>query len=310
LNLKQLKDTILELPYKISYKDLKIGRNEVKFYTVLDYGDYRTIDSFYIDIFNGDREILFNDSCDWILKYFPDTQWGLTSLPGNFTSAPSAITDSPNAVYAKNQNNTIKFITPFDLSEAKSPYLTFKARWNIEDNFDYARIYVHTPQKDTIYLCGKFTSNGTADQAPGFPIYDGNQDQFISEIMSLEEVEGKPEVYLNIEMVADDFLELDGIYIDDVQVISFKEKDTVDSNEDIYSREIKISPNPSLGIFSLDKLIQNGKYTCHDMAGKIVSQGKLTQTSQLDLSNLKNGLYILKIVEGSSNYKSKIVINY
>ncbi|SMC84158.1 T9SS type A sorting domain-containing protein [Moheibacter sediminis] len=68
-------------------------------------------------------------------------------------------------------------------------------------------------------------------------------------------------------------------------------------NEMIAQNEIQIYPNPSNGTFFINsKNALNGKqFKIYDLTGKLISSGLINQKQELNLSNLNQGIYILKI---------------
>ncbi|WP_046756052.1 T9SS type A sorting domain-containing protein [Kordia jejudonensis] len=56
-------------------------------------------------------------------------------------------------------------------------------------------------------------------------------------------------------------------------------------------------PNPTSGLLSIKGLEDNATYKITDINGKIVLKGKTINNSNLDISDLKNGIYFLRINE-------------
>jgi hypothetical protein len=74
------------------------------------------------------------------------------------------------------------------------------------------------------------------------------------------------------------------------------------------ARQIAVYPNPSSGIITV--AIQNvsvDSISVTDVLGKTVLNA--TDCSQIDVSNLSDGLYTLKIQSGAQNYLHKIIKN-
>lgn len=72
---------------------------------------------------------------------------------------------------------------------------------------------------------------------------------------------------------------------------------------------ISIYPNPSEGIYNLsNSSCQNGTYEIYDFTGRIVLKGQMNQTNHIiDLTNKSNGVYLIKIVTNSGEFKQRIV---
>ncbi|MFA8300360.1 MAG: choice-of-anchor J domain-containing protein [Hyphomicrobiales bacterium] len=79
--------------------------------------------------------------------------------------------------------------------------------------------------------------------------------------------------------------------------------------EDFIARNINIYPNPSKGRINITNLANN-TVTILDMQGKVVSSIKvLSNNHMIDLSNLNNGMYILKTIVDGSVLNAKISIS-
>ncbi len=75
---------------------------------------------------------------------------------------------------------------------------------------------------------------------------------------------------------------------------------------DVVMRSIKVYPNPSNGIFTVD-IATEAQYNVYGILGQLVAEGQFASgDNALDLSDLSNGIYILKITDAagkSANYK-------
>ncbi len=307
IDLKQGEKMILNLPFKIKEENLVIGKTEVKIWITKEYIGYTTVDSVYLNFFKGDSDSIFIENGNNIAQWNQLTKWNITSIPEYFVSAPSSITDSPSASYGRNTTNTLVLKSGLDLTTAVNPLLTFKARWNIEKSFDYASLYVCTPGKDTVWLCGKYTNPGTLDQKAGYPIYDGEQNSFVSEIISLDQFVGKKDLYLALEIVSDGFLEMEGFYIDDIEVLSFKKIETSANEES--NDNLTIYPNPSTGLLSINGNFNDAQFNLYDFMGRKVMTAYVSDGNTIDCSKLTNGLYLAKVSTSTGKeYVNNVVI--
>lgn len=293
LNLNQGEKFTLKFPFEINGEKLSTGKNEVKIKVTKEYEGYTTVDSSYIDFFEGDNDTIFQDAGDDLIQWEETTNWGLSTIPDFYVSAPSSLTDSPSALYGRNTTNKIVLKSGLDLSSAINPILTFKARWNIEKSFDYAAIYAYVPGKDTIWLCGNYTVLGSIDQKKGYPVYDGEQESFVAEVMSLDALAGQKDVYIAMEMVSDGFLEMDGFYIDDIEVLSFKDR-LPNGTNDVQERVI-LYPNPTSGLLKVKGNINNSRIKIYDFTGSLVLNSKISDGDAIDCRHLTSGIYASKI---------------
>lgn len=174
-----------------------------------DYTYYDTIHKFY-----GPKQLIFSDN---FLN--PDNwtgDWGMDD--GDFISAPFSFSDSPGSDYSGSDS---KFTSiNIDLTGQLNPVLNFNAKWDIEKGYDYVQILV-SEDNGNIWtpLCGKFTVSGTADQKEGEPVYDGIQDSWVREEISLGQYSNK-NIMIGFNLVSDLFVTGDGYFVDDLEIIS------------------------------------------------------------------------------------------
>jgi hypothetical protein len=76
-----------------------------------------------------------------------------------------------------------------------------------------------------------------------------------------------------------------------------------------FTETFHVSPNPSNGIFSIRT---NGKSTysaeVYSLLGKIVWSRTIANNSELDLSFLPKGIYIIRLKGATSSYNQRLVI--
>ena len=146
------------------------------------------------------------------------SSWGVTDE--HAVSGDYSLTDSPGGLYSKSLVNSMILDEPVDLTEAVSAELVFKARWEIEEIIDYAMVEASLDGQGFVPLCGQYSKPGSIFQLPNEPIYDGTQDEWVTETMDLSLFAGD-QVYLRFSLTSDILHELDGIYIDDIQIKIF-----------------------------------------------------------------------------------------
>lgn len=281
----------------IDSTDLITGLNDIAVLIIKDYGSYRAIDTVVFSYFYGKTDLAFTDECVDFKNWTSNGNWGNSFT--EYTTAPASFTDSPGIVYPNNTRNTLTLFEGLDLSKGKSPILQFRAKWNIEKDFDYASVYAFVPGKDTVRLCGNFTNLGAVDQLYNEPIYDGFQQSWIHEAISLQDFQGEDNVFINFEMVSDDNLEMDGIYIDDIDVIIYTDIQT--NTNETETVEFSIVPNPTNGEITFTSKVD--KIEIFDLRGNIVLRKEIFQ-NHTDISTLDNGMYIIRTF-----YKNNLISN-
>lgn len=77
-------------------------------------------------------------------------------------------------------------------------------------------------------------------------------------------------------------------------------------DETLAGNGINLYPNPSKGILYIESNYINSEYIVINIMGEIVTSGKIvSDNQQIDISNLSNGLYLLKI----DNNTTRIIVN-
>jgi len=83
-------------------------------------------------------------------------------------------------------------------------------------------------------------------------------------------------------------------------------------SENTLSTQIKIHPNPSNGIFKIEKTnsIENMKIEVYDIYGKVIlSQEMNSNMSTIDLKSVAKGIYMVKITSNGLQTVKRIVVN-
>lgn len=142
--------------------------------------------------------------------------WEVTS--NDYYSAPSSITDSKTGDYPNNQTSELILTQTLDLSEASDASLSFWAKWDVEEDYDFVQILAADDNGTFQPLCGLYTNLGTDDQDENQPLYDGEQNFWVQENMSLNDYLGNSQVVIKIRLVSDQWLRADGFYFDDFVV--------------------------------------------------------------------------------------------
>jgi len=152
----------------------------------------------------------FDNLNDWV------GDWQLTNSV--FWSAPSSLTDSPDDLYPAFANSILfKAEEVFIPEQADDAVLTFKARWEIEEDFDFVQVIASGGASGDVPLCGKYTGNGTIYQLENEPLYDGFEPNWVSERMGLSAFKGES-ILIWFVLRSDEIIQYDGFYVDDMRI--------------------------------------------------------------------------------------------
>ncbi|MBI5913783.1 MAG: immune inhibitor A [Bacteroidetes bacterium] len=225
----------------------------VLFNLVLDNGIYQwkqPIERIYTSL----AATAFLDTGDDLSNWSTNGDWALTSQ--HFHSAPTSLTDSPSADYEPGTFSDISMQLPVNVKDATNVYLSFWAKWNIEEDEDYAQVLGSFGGSSYQPLCGKYTETGTEEQSFDEPVYDGLQQNWVREEFDLSDwlaLDDSVDFSFTFRMVSDEFIEADGFYFDDVE-LTVANKDLASSTIDLDLSNFKLTtrPNPARDFVIID----------------------------------------------------------
>lgn len=253
----------------------------------------------------GQPMLIFDEPGNDTATNWTTTDWASTTE--DFVSATSSITDSPNTNYSNNENNIITLSNEIDLTGVIAANLTFQAKWNIENNFDYVQLEVSTNNGTSwIPQCGQYTNEGVPNQggAENEPLYDGIQLNWIKETIDLSDYIDESILFRFI-LISDDSVREDGFYFDDLQVNILENNLGVD---DFISQNFSVYPNPVKEQLMINSLIQNYDLTVYSIQGQLLFNSRnRTGNTTIDYSNFSEGIYLLKIESGNRSQTLKII---
>lgn len=243
-----------------------------------------------------------NDLTNWT-----STDWDITTE--EFHTPATSITDSPNQNYSNNDETEIRSNFSVDLTNSTRASVSFWAMWDIENNYDYVQFEVSADNGSTwTPMCGNYTNLGTSNQEDGEPLYDGTQNDWVNESISLNDFLGETIIF-RFRLKSDIWVNEDGFYFDDFKV--YNDAFTA-LNE--FELDFTVYPNPTGDQIYVNADIPNGYfYSITDLSGKLIlSSEKLSfGLTSIELSQLKAGMYILNIrnEEGTAKATKKIIKN-
>jgi hypothetical protein len=252
--IEQFESLEFSIPYVLNQETK--GGDEFSFVVILDNGFFEYRDT-VTKVLAGETLAFLEDGEDISEWSATGGSWGITDET-SYTGA-TCFTDSPNGPCKPNQTNYFALTDPIDLIDATYSVLEFWAKWEIEELIDYAQVEISTNGTDYEALCGQYSKLGSVFQLPG-PIYDGVQTEWVRESIDLSAYNGE-QIYIRFKLVTDGFLNLDGIYIDDVRVYVYKDDLTAVEQPAVGFGEMRVWPNPtssSLWVSMDDTSFQSG----------------------------------------------------
>lgn len=240
----------------------------------------------------GNPSQVFNDEGN-DMNQWSSSVWNVTSE--YFVSPSTSITDRPNQNYANNSDNDIVSDFTVDLTNSIQASVSFWAKWDIENDYDYVQFDVSADNGATwTPMCGNYTNLGTNNQEEDEPLYDGGQTNWVQEEISLNDFLGD-QIKFRFHLKSDAFVSGAGFFFDDFKVYS-DNFNSIEENELLFS----IYPNPNTGTLLINNL-QNASFQIKitGLNGATVKefQNLKIGLNTFTISDLESGMYILSIYD-------------
>ncbi len=222
--------------------------------------------------------------------------WKLTTE--TFVTSPNSLTDSPLTPMDVNTTKVFQNFKSIDLRNAHYAFLRFNAKWEMDDGNDYAQIRVADNTLVFESLCGRYTKRGSFAQDYDEPVYCGEQNNWVSEWIDLQDYIGKV-IFLQVFLKAGNNTENnDGFYIDDLEVFTDLSTTAIDNFDDWNA---EVFPQPAHDniniIINKSKSIADVRYQLVSAAGIAQKLNTFTENNKLKIetSSLVPGFYFLSL---------------
>ncbi|WP_405210590.1 M14 family zinc carboxypeptidase [Dokdonia sp. Asnod2-E02] len=249
---------------------------------------------------------VFLDNGDTIDSY-ENTSWGVTS--STFVSPSSSITDSPSGNYSDNENSSITLTDPIDLTQSTAAAVSFYAKWDIENTWDYVQFEISTDNGASWQpQCGNFTSAGTNAQPVGEPLYDGVQNDWVFEEINLSDYIGEV-ILARFRLVSDGAVTRDGFYYDDLNFSVITDEALQVENVN-FKAGFELFPNPVKNLLKVRTSLGSYTSSVYNVLGQEVSNATVQQGNAfIDYTGLPDGIYFLRLETEENSAIFKIVKN-
>ena len=243
----------------------------------------------------------FADPLEMIDAFTTEADWNITDeyvYEGSFS-----LSDSPYVNYRRNATTSATLNETFDFTNVAYAEITFAARWEIENDYDYAMVQASTDGVNWTPLCGLYTNPGSEDQILDEPLYDNFQSDWVNEVISLQDYVGEESVQLRFLMHSDGFIEEEGIYIDDLKINTIEKSPSSNINTDLTNWTIK--PNPASSQIIIEGITSMVDYEIYNLSGIPLLKG--TTSNLIDISHLPKGLYFVSLNDGSKTRTTRLI---
>ena len=283
-----------------------------RYLITLDNGDFVISDT--VTRIFGTEVVIFSDDGN-TMDNWSSTLWGITNQDAH--SPEYSLADSPYGNYNNDVDSYITLDTTISLADAVMATLRFWAKWDIEKGYDYVQIKVKEEGTNNwISLHGSYSSYGNYYLDPSEPVYDGEQQEWVQEEISLQDFINK-EITLRFTFHSDGSVRGDGFYFDDLSVSVISTITGIDHPE--AKNNISISdayPNPAYNKIRISynlssEVGDNSRFELYNAIGNRVMSLPVNMKKgiiEADMSNLPQGIYYYRIKNGNQSSKTLKVI--
>ena len=164
-------------------------------------------------------------------------------------------------------------------------------------------------------LCGRYTVTGNGGFQPAEPLYQGIQNEWVQEEIDLTEYLGES-VSIRFLMASDNFIQLDGFYVDDLEVVTLDSIMVNATDFQPIAAALRAFPNPvqeelTVQVEGLSE-VRSSQLVLRNALGQTVYRRALPpaqkQTLALDMKPYETGLYILSLESGNTVLQRQKVI--
>ncbi len=298
----------------------------------------------------GTPKVLYTDhfadfSSTWSSTSNVSEAWQTTNL--SFYSEPVSVTDSKYGDYMSSARVTLQLKEPVSLVGLSKPMLTFRTRFEIETGWDYGQCLVSADSGSSWYAVpGEYTTTGEGQFQPaGEPVYSGTVSDWVLEQINLEPFAGS-DILIKFVLKSDEYVELDGWYIDDLQILYYGDRFTAIVDDTVVPTEFTLEqnyPNPFNPATTIEYTVSSGRVisrsettrnlkdsaadetgvqndnisvnlVIYDILGRevatLVNQNQKPgrYTVEFDASDLSSGLYLYRLTAGEFTSVRKMLL--
>jgi Zn-dependent metalloprotease len=285
---------------------------------------------------NSSQVNTFENNSDDLIAY---NEFGINSLWARGTSLKATLTNTlagNSKVYTTNLSDVYSPSTKaylvskcYDLSQIATPVLKFDMAFDIESNNDILYMQYSTNGGNSwsllgtandqnwytsnsscpICIGGEWTGEASITNISGFT--NDTKRQYSYNLSGFGSNSATPQSNIIFRFVfqSNDSIEYDGAIID-----NFVVDGTLSNNQSVFN-DFKVFPNPATNFVtvSFSSLSNDAvNYSLIDVQGRVIQKYSVNGTvgainEYLNISEIPNGFYILKIAQGNLQYNTKIV---
>jgi hypothetical protein len=298
----------IELSASIISSEL-VYRQEIKAVWHIDQGAYIQHDT--ITMYFGQPDTLLFDIASNFNKWNAAFPWETTGA--QFTSPSTSFTDSPGGNYDSFTFAELVTNDNFSLTTGDRARLSIMLNWLIEPVYDRFTVSV-LPQGggEWVNLCGDLGVLRNVDNQTNQPVFEGRSAGWRKTTFNLDEFAGQS-IRLRIEFQSDDFVEFDGVYVDDI-LIERLPLEPVTTREITETLLPRVFPVPCKEQFTMqfpeEALFHSSTLEMYDVLGRIEHQEAIHSHLQTFAAPQSKGVYFLRIRDKNGfRHAGRIVVD-
>ena len=277
----------------------------ISYKLVVDNGAYET-EKIITKIY-GNFDVVFFETADTATQW-DESSWAPST--SEYYTADFSMADSPYGNYSANQNSSIEVTEAIDLTALTMASVSFYAKWDIENNWDYVQFEISTDDGSTWQpQCGNYTNSGVPSQGvDGEPLYDGTQTEWVFEEIDLSDYIGES-IKFRFQLVSDEYEERDGFFFDDLSINTIPQNTSAIA--DAILENVLLYPNPTKDVLNVILPHPATTYSLHitTVSGQLVSQNTISKThNSIAIDELTTGVYFVKIFDDSASKTLKMIV--
>ncbi len=284
------------------------NNTEIKFQLKLSNNQFTSIDT--ISIVYGKIQNILTDPCENLANW-SSGGWSLDN--SSAYKGKSSFAENASGKYPANFEVELTNAVPFDLSNAERAEMTFRARWEMENSYDYVKLEGSDDAGLSWQnICAPHNQVTANSQLNNQEVYTGVTSDWVYEIVNLDDFIGK-KLLLRWTFKSDNGLQLQGFNLDDI-LINKLVKPNVGVDLTALS-PFSLAPNPvstTLLIQSSLVLDEKIRVSVWNTSGQRVLMEELASDSGggyvLDVADLPVGLYFIEIATAQYSGVQKVQI--
>ncbi len=283
-----------------------IGPGEKIPFQIEIYHGTSLIQTATFDLYSGIKEIIFSENAENGTINWENWNNSLQDWDSTFVDAIDGfhcMADSRYGNVNAQEQGQFKTTEYIDIADYENPYLSFCAKWSLDYNEAYAKLFLEMEDGDFIY--------------PNCENYEGGINAFtgtvhwVQEHIDLSDYQDQP-FKIGFEINNEQGITSDGFFFDQLELANYSipiDSMIVSVEEIFENTTVQVWPQPAKDILNI---MQEGftKMEIYNANGQLMMNESLNkQNKQINVASFAEGVYLLNLIDQNQNVRSmKILI--